>query len=121
MRGAPQITLIYNSDKAEAIQNELLKKNPSLKAVDLTQRALTEKEIAELALKLGGNIEDLVDPAYDDHIRVHKEGLNLMNRKEMLALMACDSKVINTPILIVDNKVYNAASAYKMLQRVSMN
>jgi hypothetical protein len=59
---------------------------------------------------MDADIEDLIDPAYDDHISVHKEGLKLIDRQEMLALMKDDPKLIDTPILVVGSKAYKCGS-----------
>lgn len=119
-----EITLIYNSDKFEDKKaRAFVESLPGykLKTLDLTNDALTETQIAQIAIKMKLNIEELLDPTYDDHISVHKEGLKLMSRSEMLVLMANEPKLISTPILIIGTRAYRYGSAYELINNELIN
>lgn len=114
-----ELTLIYNSDKhddkkargyVESLQGF------KIKTIDLAVESLTETQLAEIAQKLSCGIEDLLDPTYDDHISVHKEGLKLMDRQSLLTLMTHDAKLINTPIAIIGRHAYKFGSGYNFIQ-----
>lgn len=114
-----EVTLIYHSDKeddkkARGYVESL--KGYAIKTLDLSKESLTETQIAQLADKMNMGIEELIDPTYDDHISVHKEGLKLMDRQEMLTLMRHDPKLISTPILVVGDKAYKYGTAYELLK-----
>jgi arsenate reductase-like glutaredoxin family protein len=114
-----EMTLIYHSDKeddkkARGYVESL--KGYAVKTLDLSKESLTETQIAQLADKMNMGIEELIDPTYDDHISVHKEGLKLMDRQEMLTLMRHDPKLISTPILVVGDKAYKYGTAYELLK-----
>jgi len=114
------LVLIYNSGKTDDREAKAFAVSLSgynLKAVDLAHESLTEEEITQLALKLKVNIEDLLDPTYDDHISVHNEGLKLMCRAELLGVMARESKIINTPILIIGNRAYRYGAASQLFDK----
>ena len=122
-----ELTLIYNSEKhddklargyVESLQGF------KIKTLDLAKEKITETQLAEVADKMNVGIEDLLDPTYDDHISVHKEGLNLMDRQSMLTLMVHDPKLISTPIAIIGKHAYKFGSGYafikeKMAQEVA--
>jgi len=112
-----ELTLIYNSDKAEDKKAKAFVESfpgQHIETIDLTKDSLTELQLESLANKMRAHIEDLLDPAYDDHIRVHKEGLSLICRSEMIKLMAEDPKIIHTPILVIGNRAYKYGSAYDL-------
>jgi arsenate reductase (glutaredoxin) len=122
-----ELTLIYNSDKdndkkargyVESLQGF------TIKTIDLAKESITETQLSEIALKLNIGIEDLLDPTYDDHISVHKEGLKLMDRQSLLTLMTHDTKLISTPIAIIGKHAYRFGTGYafikeKMVQEVA--
>jgi arsenate reductase (glutaredoxin) len=122
-----ELTLIYNSDKdddkkargyVESLQGF------SIKTIDLAKESITETQLSEIALKMNIGIEDLLDPTYDDHISVHKEGLKLMDRQSLLTLMTHDTKLISTPIAIIGKHAYKFGTGYafikeKMVQEVA--
>ncbi len=103
------LTLIYNSDKAEDVRIrssvEAIPGN-DIKIIDLKRTSITEDQIATLADKLNVNIEDLLDPNYDDHISVHNEGLTMASRSELLSLMAREPKLICGPIFFSKDIAY---------------
>jgi arsenate reductase-like glutaredoxin family protein len=108
-----ELTLIYNSDKTEDKQAKTyIESLPGyhIETFDLAEQTLTADQLATLIRKLEFNIEDLLDPAYDDHISVHKEGLKMMSRSELLTVMISDLKLINTPILVSGGRVYKYES-----------
>jgi arsenate reductase-like glutaredoxin family protein len=122
-----ELTLIYNSDKhddkkargyVESLQGF------KIKSIDLATESITETQLAEIADKLNCGIEDLLDPTYDDHISVHKEGLKMMDRQSLLTLMTHDAKLISTPIAIIGKHAYKFGTGYgfikeKMAQEVA--
>lgn len=114
-----EITLIYNSEKSDDkkawgyLQSI---RGYKIKSLDLSRESITETQIAELANKMEVAIEDLIDPTFDDHISVHREGLKLMERQEMLTLMKHDPKLISTPILIVGAKAYKFGTGYDLIR-----
>jgi arsenate reductase-like glutaredoxin family protein len=115
-----ELTLIYNSDKSDDKKaRAFVESLPgyAIKTLDLTKDSLTETQIAQIAIKMKENIEDLLDPTYDDHISVHKEGLKLMSRSEMLTLMANEPKLISTPILIIGSRAFRYGSAYELINK----
>lgn len=122
-----ELTLIYNSDKhddkkargyVESLQGF------KIRTIDLATESITETQLAEIADKLNVPIEDMLDPTFDDHISVHKEGLKLMDRQSLLTLMTHDRKLISTPIAIIGKHAYTFGSGYgfikeKMVQEVA--
>jgi hypothetical protein len=78
---------------------------------------MSERQLTELANKMRVHIEDLIDPAFDDHISVHNEGLQFLERRHILRLMANDPKILETPLVVIGNKASKFASAYKLLQK----
>jgi len=114
-----EITLIYNSEKsddkkarafAEALPDFVVK------TLDLAIEPITETQLAQIADKMNGTVEDLIDPTYDSHISLHKEGLKLVAPSDMLVLMANDHKLIATPILIIGAKAYKCDTAYDLIK-----
>jgi arsenate reductase-like glutaredoxin family protein len=114
-----EITLIYNSEKsddkkargyAEALPDFVVK------TLDLAIEPITETQLAEIANKMNASIEDLIDPTFDSHISIHKEGLKLVAPSDMLVLMANDHKLIDTPILIIGSKAYKFNSSYELIK-----
>jgi arsenate reductase-like glutaredoxin family protein len=114
-----EITLIYNSDKSDDKKaRAIVEAFPGfvIKTLDLAIEPITETQLAEIANKMDKSIEDLIDPSYDNHISLHKEGLKLIAPSDMLVLMANDRKLIHTPILIIGSKAYKADSAYNLIK-----
>jgi len=114
-----EITLIYNSVKsddkkarafAEALPDFVVK------TLDLAIEPITETQLAQIADKMQGSVEDLIDPTYDSHISLHKEGLKLIAPSDMLILMANDHKLIATPILIVGARAYKCDTSYDLIK-----
>jgi len=113
-----EITLIYNSDKsddkkarafAEALPDFVVK------TLDLAIEPITETQLAQIADKMNASVEDLIDPTFDNHINIHKEGLKLVAPSDMLILMANDHKLIATPILIIGAKAYKCNTSYDLI------
>lgn len=116
---AGELTLIYNSEK----QNDrkargYVESLPgfTIKTLDLSKEKITETQLAEVADKMSVGIEELLDPSYDDHVSVHKEGLRLMDRHSLLTLMVHDPKLINTPIAIIGKSAYKFGSGYEFIK-----
>lgn len=115
-----QLTLIYRSDKDE--DNKIRSFIESLpgyvvRVIDLVRETLSEKQLEELAHKMKTHIEDLVDPSSDDRISVHHGGQKVLNRKDMLSLMARDPKILKTPFVVIGNQASKFASAYKLFRK----
>jgi arsenate reductase (glutaredoxin) len=114
-----EITLIYNSEKSDdkkAVGYLQSVRGYKIKSLDLAKESITETQLAQLADKMEVSIEDLIDPTFDDHISVHKEGLKLIDRQEMLTLMKHDPKLISTPILVVGEKAYKFGTGYELIK-----
>jgi arsenate reductase-like glutaredoxin family protein len=114
-----EITVLFNSNKeddkkargyAEALPGYVIK------TMDLARESLTETQIAQVAEKMGVRIEDLVDPSYDDHIGVHREGVKLTGPSDLLTLMAQDPMLLHTPILIVGKRAFKYGSGYNIIK-----
>jgi arsenate reductase-like glutaredoxin family protein len=117
MENSNELTFIYSSAKED--DNKIKAFVESLpgyvvKMVDVVRESLSESQLTELANKMRVHIEDMVDPRYDHHITVHSEGLKIMDRKEMLSLMAQDPKILHTPVVVIGNKASKFANAYKL-------
>lgn len=122
-----ELTLIYNSDKQDDKKARgYVESLPgfTVKTIDLSKESITETQLAEIADKMNCGIEELLDPTFDDHISVHKEGLMMMDRQSLLTLMTHDRKLIITPIAIIGKHAYKFGSGYafikeKMAQEVA--
>jgi arsenate reductase-like glutaredoxin family protein len=115
-----QLTLIYRSDKDE--DNKIRSFIESLpgyvvRVIDLVRETLSEKQLEELAYKMKTHVEDLIDPSNDDRISVHHGGQKVLNRKDMLSLMARDPKILKTPFVVIGNQASKFASAYKLFRK----
>lgn len=119
-----ELTLIYNSDKSddkkargyvEAIPGV------TIKTIDLAKQKITETQLAEIADKMLVGVEDLLDPTYDDHISVHKEGLKMMDRNSLLTLMIQDPKLLSTPIVIMGKKAFKLGTGYELIKEKMAN
>lgn len=114
-----ELTLIYNSNKSDDKKARGYVESLSgvtVKTLDLAREKLTETQLAEIADKMEIGIEELIDPTFDDHISVHKEGLKLMDRQSLLTLMTNDPKLISTPIVILGNKAYKVGTGYGFIK-----
>lgn len=116
-----EMVFIYRSDKED--DNKIKAFVESLpgyviRFVDVVRDSLSETQLVDLARKMKLHIEDLVDPAFDDHISVHNEGLKMMERKEILNLMSTDPKIMHTPVVVIGNKASKFTNAYKLFQTV---
>lgn len=114
-----EITIVFNSNKeddkkargyAEALPGFVIK------TLDLAREPITETQLAQIADKMEVRIEDLVDPTYDDHIGVHKEGIKLTAPAELLTIMVKDPILIATPFLIVGKRAYKYGSGYNIIK-----
>jgi len=122
-----ELTLIYNSDKQDDRKARGYVESWTgfkIKTLDLSKEKITETQLAEVADKMNVGIEELLDPTYDDHVSVHKEGLKFMDRQSLLTLMVHDPKLISTPIAIIGKNAYKFGSGYafikdKMAQEVA--
>lgn len=119
MDNSNELTLIYRSDKeGDNKIKAFIETLPGyvVRVVDVVRESLSENQIADLARKMRVHVEDLIDPKFDDHISVHNEGLKLMERKDMLSLMASDSKILHTPLVVIGNRASKFANAYKLFK-----
>lgn len=117
---ANELTFIYRSDKED--DNKIKAFVESLpgyivRLVDVVRESLSEKQLTELANKMRVHVEELVDPAFDDHISVHNEGLKFLERSQILRLLSHDPKILQTPLVVIGNKASKFASVYKLLQK----
>jgi arsenate reductase-like glutaredoxin family protein len=104
-----QLMLVIHSEKPgdqDAIQYMKAIPGAEVTIIDLATTTITAGELTSLAEKLGMPIEDLLDSDYDDHISVHTEGLRLMDRQSLLTLMAEDTKLIATPIVVMNEEAF---------------
>jgi arsenate reductase-like glutaredoxin family protein len=119
MDAAKELTLIYRSDKDDDNKiKAFIETLPGyvIRLVDVVRESLSENQLTDLARKMKVHVEDLIDPQFDDHISVHNEGLRLMERKDMLTLMANDSKILHTPLVVIGNNASKFGNAYKLLK-----
>lgn len=117
-----ELTLVFNSEKPDDRKARgYVESLPSvvIKVLDLSKEAITETQLAQLSDKLGIPVTDMVDPTYDDtgkagnKVRVLKE----MEGQELLILLAHNTRLLATPILIVGNKAYKFASSYELINQ----
>ena len=104
-----QLMLLVHSEKSsdqDAIHYVKAIPGAEVTIIDLATKTITAGELASLARKLGMAIEDLLDSDYDDHISVHTEGLRLMDRQSLLTLMTEDTKLIATPIVVMNEEAF---------------
>lgn len=104
-----QLMLVIHSEKSgdqDAIHFIKAIPGAEITIIDLATTTITAGELTSLAEKLGMPIEDLLDSDYDDHISVHTEGLRLMDRQSLLTLMAEDTKLIATPIVVMNEEAF---------------
>lgn len=104
-----QLILVIHSDKSgdqDAIRYMSEIPGAEVTIVDLATKSISCEELGSLAEKLGMRIEDMLDSDYDDHISVHTEGLRLMDRQSLLNLMAEDTKLIATPIVVMNDQAF---------------
>jgi arsenate reductase-like glutaredoxin family protein len=116
-----EMTFIYRSDKeADNKIKAFVESLPGyvIRFVDVVRETLSENQLIDLSRKMKVHIEDLVDPAFDDHISVHHEGVKMMERKEIINLMTIDPKILQTPLVVIGNKASKFANAYKLLRLV---
>jgi arsenate reductase-like glutaredoxin family protein len=115
-----EMTFIYRSDKeGDNKIKAFVESLPgyAIRFVDVVREKLSENQLADLARKMRVHIEDLVDPAFDDHISVHHEGVKMLERKEILSLMTVDTKILQTPLVVIGNKASKFANAYKLFRK----
>jgi arsenate reductase-like glutaredoxin family protein len=115
-----ELTLIYRSDKDS--DNKIKAFVESLpgyivRFVDVVRDSMSEKQIVDLARKMKVHIEDMIDPAFGDHVSVHNQGVTIMDRKDILSLLTSDPKILETPLVMIGDKATKFASAYKLLRK----
>jgi len=120
MEKSNEMTFIYRSDKpGDNKIKAFVESLPgyAIRFVDVVRESLSENQLIDLARKMKVHIEDLVDPAFDDHISVHNEGLKMIERKEILNLMTVDPKLIQTPLVVIGNKASKFSNAYGLFRK----
>src|SRR6187549_2626190 len=110
-----EITLIYHSEKPD--DRKALGYADSInaftvKTLDLRRDSLTETQLAELADKLEMEVRDLLDLSYAEGDRTHFEQ---MDDADILNLLAHQTLLIQTPILIVGKKAFRYDSSYGLI------
>ena len=114
-----ELTFIYRSDKeGDNKIKTFVESLPGyiIRMVDVVKDSLSENQLIELARKMSVHIEDMIDPACDDRIGVHNQGLKVMKRRDILSLMANDPKILQTPLLVIGNEASKFSTAYPLLR-----
>lgn len=117
-----ELTLLYNSEKADDKKARgYVESLPSVvvKTLDLARESITETQLAQISDKLGVPISAMIDPTYDDKGRPgHKvKDLQAMDGHELLNLMAHNTRLLATPIIILGDKAYKFGSSYELIQQ----
>lgn len=117
-----ELTLLYNSGKSDDKKARgYVESLPSvvIKTLDLARESITETQLAQVAAKLGIPVTDMIDPSYDDSgVPDHKvDDLRAMEDNELLKLMANNTMLLATPIIILGDKAYKFGSSYELIQQ----
>lgn len=117
-----ELTLLYNSEKSDDKKARgYVESLPSVvvKTLDLSRESITETQLAQIAIKLGIPVSDMIDPTYDDSGSPdHKvDDLRTMEDNELLKLMAHNTMLLATPIIILGDKAYKFGSSYELIQQ----
>lgn len=117
-----ELTLLYNSEKSDDKKARgYVESLPSVvvKTLDLSRESITETQLAQIAIKLGIPVSDMIDPTYDDSGSPdHKvDDLRTMEGNELLKLMAHNTMLLATPIIILGDKAYKFGSSYELIQQ----
>src|ERR1700755_1471716 len=102
-----EILLIYNSDKADQKKlTAFVEALPGflIRIFDLAIESITETQLIEIANRMDVFIDELIDPSFDKHINIYREGLKLIAPSDMLVFMMNDYRLINTPIIVTARK-----------------
>jgi arsenate reductase-like glutaredoxin family protein len=121
-----ELTLLYNSEKSDDKKARgYVESLPSVvvKTLDLSRESITETQLAQIAIKLGIPVSDMIDPTYDDNGNPdHKvDDLRKMEGNELLKLMAHNTMLLATPIIILGDKAYKFGSSYELIQQWQAN
>ncbi|MBA4058511.1 MAG: hypothetical protein C0490_27585 [Marivirga sp.] len=117
-----ELTLLFNSEKTDDKKaRAYVESLPSVvvKTLDLSRESVTETQLAQISDKLGLPISDMIDPTYDDSgSPEHKvNDLRAMDDQELLNLMAHNTRLLATPIIILGDKAYKFGSSYELIQQ----
>jgi arsenate reductase len=116
-----EITLIFHSDKAEDRKTRAYVEtldDYALKTLDLKRENLTETQLAEIADKLGVDVNDLVNEEYSD--RVKMESVKGLREQDTLKLLANNPILLATPILIIGKHAYQFESSYDLIHEAAV-
>jgi len=115
-----EITLIFHSDKAEDRKTRAYVETLegyAIKTLDLKRENITETQLAEIADKLGVSITSLVDAEYSDRAKISSvEGLR---EQDTLKLLAHETILVATPILIIGDHAYQFDSSYDLIHETA--
>ena len=117
-----ELTLLYNSEKPDDKKARgYVESLPSvvIKTLDLSRESITETQLAQVANKLGISIPDMIDPTYDDSgsSDTKVNDLQAMQSQELLKLMANNTRLLATPIIILGDKAYRFGSSYELIKQ----
>ncbi len=114
-----EITLIYNSD--EHIGRKILAyaqiENLPIHDIDLVHMKLTTTHWAELALRMGINVRDLVDTEAPDFLQ--KFGIiDQLTNDDWLNLLVHNPGILKAPIVMKGDKIVMMSNPQDMLNFV---
>lgn len=96
----PQLIGTKKSSETRKAERFLKERGVSFQFLDLTERGLAEKELDEIARKIGG-YEELIDPESKPYKKKHMEYLAYDAREELLE----EPLLLRQPILRTDRGV----------------
>ena len=110
-----ELMLIFHSEKVDDKRARgYVESLPTLAiaTLDLATESITETELAQLADKLEVNIEDLIDPLYDNRPNASRAShdLNQRDKQKILTLIRHNPILLTTPILIMGKRAYKYGS-----------
>lgn len=114
---ANEITLIFHSDKEEDKKTRAYVETIdgfAIKTLDLKRESLTETQLVEIADKLDGDIDDLIDEAYADRVKI--TSVKGLREQDALKLLAHNPILVATPILIIGDHAFQFESSYEFIQ-----
>jgi hypothetical protein len=111
-----EIVLVFHSDKEEDRKMKAFLETIDVfgvRAVDLKTEKLSERDVEDIAGKLDADIGDLFDPAGADRMKS-------LSREEALKLLASDSLLLSTPIIIIGEHAYQFESSSEFIHETAM-
>jgi arsenate reductase-like glutaredoxin family protein len=111
-----EITLIFHSDKEEDKKTRAYVETIDgfvVKTLDLKREGLTPTQLAEIADKLDGTIDDLIDAGYADQVNI--SSVKDLRDQDALKLLSQNPILIATPILIIGDHAFQFESSYAFI------